>query len=164
VAGSYRKLNGNCCCCYCCCRLSSIAFFSPLKLTIGLSAYKRIILSTKLPIWFCRFTGKASPVHFFWGTFDLAVTRFSRRPALSHLGVPNCARFVMVEAYSHEVSSCGFWRSGGPAREPVFYAYASPKPRRFKEYPIEPTKGVLPYADKRCHAALRCGPYREVTR
>jgi hypothetical protein len=69
-----------------------------------------------------RFTGKVSPVHFFWGGFDLAVTRFSGRAAPSHPGVPNCARFVMVEAYSHEVSSCGFWPGGGPVNEPVFYA------------------------------------------
>ena len=56
-----------------------------------------------------RFIGKVSPLHFFWGAFDLAVTRFSGRTAPSHPGAPNCARFVQVEAYSHEVSSCGFW-------------------------------------------------------
>ena len=60
------------------------------------------------------FVGKASPVHFFWGSFDLAVTRFSGRPAPPHPGgAPNCADWVMREAYSHEVSSCGFWPGGG---------------------------------------------------
>ena len=57
-----------------------------------------------------RFIGKVSPVHFFWGAFDLAVTRFSGRTAPMHPGAPNLARFVAVEAYSHEVSSCGFWQ------------------------------------------------------
>jgi hypothetical protein len=85
-----------------------------------------------------RFIGKVSPVHFFWGAFDLAVTRFSGRTAPSHPGAPYCAPFVMVEAYSHEVSSCGFWPGGGPVNEPVFYAYAYPEPQGFKEYPIQP--------------------------
>ncbi len=85
-----------------------------------------------------RFIGKVSPVHFFWGAFDLAVTRFSGRTAPSHPGAPNLARFVAVEAYSHEVSSCGFWPGGGPVNEPVFYAYAYPEPRGFKDYHIEP--------------------------
>ena len=101
-----------------------------------------------------RFIGKASPVHFFWGAFDLAVTRFSGRPAPSHPGIQNCPRFVMVEAYSHEVSSCGFWPGGGPINEPVFYAYTYPEPQGFKEYPIRPAEAfyhtgmsefVLPY-------------------
>jgi hypothetical protein len=87
-----------------------------------------------------RFTGKASPVHFFWGAFDLAVTRFSGCKAPSHPGAPYCSRFVMVEAYSHEVSSCGFWPGGGPVDEPVFYAYAYPEPQGFKDYPIEPAE------------------------
>ena len=87
-----------------------------------------------------RFTGKVSPVHFFWGAFDLAVTRFSGRPAPSHPGVPNCPRFVIVEAYSHEVNSCGFWPGGGPINEPVFYAYAYPEPLGFKDYPIQPAE------------------------
>jgi hypothetical protein len=101
-----------------------------------------------------RFTGKVSPVHFFWGAFDLAATRFSGRRAPEHPGVPYCARFVMVEAYSHEVSSCGFWPGGGPVNEPVFYAYAYPEPQGFKDYPIQPPEAfyhkdmsefVLPY-------------------
>jgi Family of unknown function (DUF5996) len=84
------------------------------------------------------FIGKVSPVHFFWGAFDLAVTRFSGRTAPPHPGAPNMARFVAVEAYSHEVSSCGFWPGGGPVNEPAFYAYAYPEPQGFKEYPIQP--------------------------
>ncbi|HEX9319122.1 MAG TPA: DUF5996 family protein [Nitrososphaeraceae archaeon] len=85
-----------------------------------------------------RFLGKASPVHFFWGGFDLAVTRFSGRPAPLHPGTPYGARFVDVEAYSREVSSCGFWPGGGPVDGPVFYAYAYPEPQGFKDYPIQP--------------------------
>src|SRR3990170_1397872 len=85
-----------------------------------------------------RFIGKVSPVHFFWGAFDIAVTRFSGRTAPSHPGAANLARFVAVEAYSHEVSSCGFWPGGGPINEPVFYAYAYPEPQGFKDYPTQP--------------------------
>jgi len=101
-----------------------------------------------------RFTGKVSPVHFFWGAFDLAVTRFSGRTAPEHPGVPYCAHFVMAEAYSHEVSSCGFWPGGGPVNEPVFYAYGYPEPQGFKDYPIQPPEAfyhkemkefILPY-------------------
>ncbi|MDF5718366.1 MAG: DUF5996 family protein [Rhizonema sp. NSF051] len=85
-----------------------------------------------------RFIGKVSPVHFFWGSFDLAVTRFSGRLAPEHPGgVLNMADWVTREAYSHEVSSCGFWPGGGDG-EPVFYAYAYPTPSGFNEYPIEP--------------------------
>ena len=84
------------------------------------------------------FIGKVSPVHFFWGAFDLAITRFSGRKAPPHPGAPYCAPFVMEEAYSHEVSSCGFWPGGGPINEPVFYAYSYPEPPGFKEYPIQP--------------------------
>ena len=75
------------------------------------------------------FIGKCSPVHFFWGSFDLAVTRFSGRPAPEHPGgVPNLPDWIAREAYSHEVSSCGFWPGGGPVPYPVFYAYAYPEP------------------------------------
>jgi len=87
-----------------------------------------------------RFIGKASLVHFFWGGFDLAVTRFSGRPAPEHPGTPYGARFVDIEAYSHEVSSCGFWPGGGPIDNPVFYAYAYPEPQGFKDYPIQPSE------------------------
>ena len=85
-----------------------------------------------------RFIGKVSPVHFFWGAFDLALTRFSGRQAPPHPGAPNVAHFVAVEAYSHEVSSCGFWPGGGPVDEPVFYAYAYPEPKGFKDYSVQP--------------------------
>jgi Family of unknown function (DUF5996) len=76
-----------------------------------------------------RFLGKASPVHFFWGSFDLAVTRFSGRTAPPPKGVtPNVASWVMAEAYSHEVSSCGFWPGNGGFGYPAFYVYAYPEP------------------------------------
>ena len=81
------------------------------------------------------FVGKASPVHFFWGGPDLAVTRFSGRRAPRHPGgVPNCADWVQELAYSHEVSSCGFW-PGGPD-EGYFYAYAYPQPGAFGAWPV----------------------------
>jgi hypothetical protein len=86
-----------------------------------------------------RFVGKASPVHFFWGSFDLAATRFSGRPAPRHGGgAPNCPDYVMVEAYSHECSSCGFWPGGGPIAEPVFYAYAYPEPPGYAAHAVRP--------------------------
>ena len=102
----------------------------------------RILLQTSriLTEFRSRFIGKVSPVHFFWGAFDLAVTRFSGRAAPTHPGAPNLARFVAVEAYSHEVSSCGFWPGGGPVDMPGFYAYAYPEPERFKESMIEPAE------------------------
>jgi hypothetical protein len=84
-----------------------------------------------------RFIGKSSPVHFFWGAFDIAVTRFSGRKAPEHPGVPNVGRFVMVEAYSHEVSSCGFWPGAGPGM-PTFYSYAYPEPDAFHAYRVDP--------------------------
>ncbi len=105
-----------------------------------------------------RFIGKCSPVHFFWGSFDLAVTRFSGRPAPRHPGAPFVADFVTREAYSHEVSSVGFWPGGGPVPEPVFYAYAYPEPPGFREMPVRPSAAffsphlfefVLPYEKAR---------------
>jgi hypothetical protein len=85
------------------------------------------------------FLGKASPVHFFWGSFDLAVTRFSGRAAPPHPGgVPGLPDAVTREAYSHEVSSAGFW-PGGPAHpQPAFYAYAYPVPEGYAQSPVEP--------------------------
>ena len=84
-----------------------------------------------------RFVGKASPVHFFWGALDLATTRFSGRPAPQHPGgAPNCADWVMHEAYSHEVSSCGFWPGG--TEEGSFYSYAYPEPPGFADYAVSP--------------------------
>lgn len=100
-----------------------------------------------------RFLGKASPVQFFWGSFDMAATRFSGRRAPVHPGGPNVAGFVMREAYSHEVSSCGFWPGAGLGK-PAFYAYAYPEPKGFREHPVQPAEAfynpdfgefILPY-------------------
>jgi hypothetical protein len=102
------------------------------------------------------FLGKASPVHFFWGSFDLAVTRFSGRPAPPHPGgIPNLPDDVTREAYSHEVSSAGFWPGGaGGGGDPFFYSYAYPAPQGFAEARVEPAAArfdealgefVLPY-------------------
>jgi hypothetical protein len=81
-----------------------------------------------------RFIGKCSPVHFFWGSFDLAVTRFSGRPAPPRPGADAITR----EAYSHEVSSAGFWPGGGEIKGPAFYSYMAPEPAGFKTHPILP--------------------------
>jgi hypothetical protein len=81
-----------------------------------------------------RFIGKASPVHFFWGSFDLAVTRFSGRRA----AMPESADRITREAYSHEMSSCGFWPGSGTLTGPAFYSYAAPEPPGFKEAGIRP--------------------------
>jgi hypothetical protein len=84
------------------------------------------------------FIGKVSPVHFFWGGFDLACTRFSGRSAPPHPGgAPNCPDWVMVEAYSRELSSCGFWPGGSD--EGSFYTYAYPEPAGFSETAVTPT-------------------------
>jgi Family of unknown function (DUF5996) len=84
------------------------------------------------------FTGKQSPVHFFWGSFDLASTRFSGRRAPRHPGgAPHCPDWVMVEAYSHECSSCGFW-PGDEKSQPSFYAYAYPEPQGFAAHAVQP--------------------------
>jgi hypothetical protein len=101
------------------------------------------------------FIGKCSPVHFFWGSFDLAVTRFSGRPAPKFTGkVPGLREDVMQEAYSHEVSSAGFWPGSGDT-DAAFYSYAYPTPSGFKEFPVRPTTAffsdvlgefLLPYA------------------
>ncbi|MBI2821671.1 MAG: hypothetical protein HYX74_05550 [Acidobacteria bacterium] len=102
-----------------------------------------------------RFIGKCSPVHFFWGAPDLAVTRFSGRRAPDHPGgIPNLPDRVTREAYSHEVSSCGFWPGGGPVSYPAFYSYAYPEPAGFREAPVRPAAAfysnelrefILPY-------------------
>jgi hypothetical protein len=111
------------------------------------------------------FVGKASPVHFFWGSFDLAVTRFSGRVAPPHPGgVPNTPDRVMRDAYSHEVSSAGFWPGNPQFPTAVFYAYAYPTPVGFAEAKVrpagarfDPTLGefVLPYAAVRASADPR---------
>ena len=86
-----------------------------------------------------RFTGKCSPVHFFWGAADLAVTRFSGRRAPEHPGgVPNLPDWVAREAYSHEVSSCGFWPGGGAVAYAAFYSYAYPEPVGFLTAEVRP--------------------------
>jgi hypothetical protein len=101
------------------------------------------------------FIGKASPVHLFWGAFDLAVTRFSGRTARPHPGgAPHVSADVMREAYSHEVSSAGFWPGDARFPEAAFYSYAYPEPAGFRDIEIlpeaaryEPALGefVLPY-------------------
>jgi hypothetical protein len=100
------------------------------------------------------FLGKASPVHFFWGSFDLAVTRFSGRPAPRHPGgVPGLPDAITREAYSHEVSSAGFWPGNDAFAQPAFYSYAYPEPPGFRERPVtagasfNPALGefILPY-------------------
>jgi hypothetical protein len=101
-----------------------------------------------------RFVGKSSPVHLFWGGLDLACTRFSGRTAPAHHGrPPNCGPHVMLEAYSHEVSSCGYW-AGGPGEEGTFYAYAYPEPPGYRDRRVGPAGArwddalgefVLPY-------------------
>src|SRR6266403_2177069 len=106
-----------------------------------------------------RFCGKCSPVHFFWGSFDLAVTRFSGRAAPPHPGgVPHLPDDVAREAYSHEVSSCGFWPGGGPVPFPAYYSYAYPTPDGFGAAPVRPSAAffsrdlgefVLPYDEVR---------------
>jgi len=86
-----------------------------------------------------RFAGKCSPVHYFWGAPDLAVTRFSGRRAPEHPGgIPNLPDTVTREAYSHEVSSCGFWAGGGPISYAAFYSYAYPEPAGFSAAPVKP--------------------------
>jgi hypothetical protein len=85
----------------------------------------------------CRYVGKVSPVHFFWGGFDLAVTRFSGRRAPEHPGMPWMADSVTREAYSHEVSSAGFWL-GTAEQPPVFYSYAYPEPAGFSSAAVRP--------------------------
>jgi hypothetical protein len=101
------------------------------------------------------FIGKCSPVHLFWGALDLAVTRFSGRTAPEHPGgIPNLPDRVTREAYSHEVSSCGFWAGGGAVAYPAYYAYAYPEPAGFAGARVGPAQAfystdlrefVLPY-------------------
>jgi hypothetical protein len=108
---------------------------------------------------FCgRFIGKQSPVHFFWGSFDAATTRFSGRVAPRHPGgAPNCPDYVMVEAYSRECSSCGFWPGGGAIDEAAFYAYAYPEPAGYADQVLRPAAA---YYDPRLHEFIL--PYAAV--
>ncbi len=113
--------------------------------------------SRVMTIFRSRFQGKVSPVHFFWGAADLAVTRFSGRRAPKHPGgVPNCADWVQELAYSHEVSSCGYWPGG--SEEGSFYAYAYPVPDGFSQWTVKPEGAyfdgslgefILPYSQVR---------------
>jgi Family of unknown function (DUF5996) len=107
-----------------------------------------------------RFVGKVSPVHLFWGALDLACTRFSGRTAPVHKSMPGLPDRVTRDAYSHEVSSCGFW-PGAPGVEAMFYSYAYPEPPGYAEYPIAPAAAafskdfgefVLPYEAMRTSA------------
>ncbi|WP_226649134.1 DUF5996 family protein [Microbulbifer variabilis] len=106
-----------------------------------------------------RFIGKCSPVHFFWGSFDLAVTRFSGREAPLHPGgVPNFPDWVAQEAYSHEVSSAGFWPGGGGFEDAAFYSYTYPASEKFADKQVKPDAAfyskelaefILPYDEVR---------------
>ena len=118
---------------------------------VHVSRFARILLEVERVMAACRsnFVGKCSPVHFFWGAFDLAVTRFSGRPA-----PPREGPAFMREAYSHEVISHGFWPGSGPVLEPAFYAYAVPEPSGFKPAAVQPADAyyhqelgefILPY-------------------
>jgi len=109
-----------------------------------------------------RFLGKVSPVHFFWGACDLAVTRFSGLPAPPHPPIPGVPDFITREGYSHEVSSAGFWPGSEAAPEAIFYSYAYPEPGGFSDAPIRPREArylkelgefVLPYEAVRTAAS-----------
>lgn len=122
----------------------------------AVTAFWRALVETErlFDVFRSRFVGKASPVHLFWGALDLATTRFSGRDAPPHPGgVPNCGPHVMHEAYSHEVSSVGYWPGG--EGEGVFYSYAYPEPEGFRSCSPGPSAArfdeelgefVLPYA------------------
>jgi len=116
-----------------------------------------------------RFIGKSSPVHFFWGSFDLAVTRFSGRLAPPRSDTQY--RKMMQEAYSHEVSSAGFWPGGGEITGPAFYSYTTPEPAGFKTYAVRPKPALyhpklgeflLMYDDISGAASSNLGPESEL--
>jgi len=120
----------------------------------------REALAAMLPVFGhfrAGFTGKSSPVHFWWGSFDLAVTRFSGRPAPEHPGgVPGLPDRITREAYDQQLSSAGFWAGGAVAAEPFFYSYTYPEPEGFRRTPVsqghfDETYGeyILPYAQVR---------------
>ena len=110
-----------------------------------------------------RFAGKVSPVHFFWGAMDLAVTRFSGRPAPRHPGgAPNCGDWVMVEGYSHELASCGFWPGGG--EEGAFYAYAYPEPDGYRARRSRPSRRSTDRLRSSCCPTRRSARARTPTR
>jgi hypothetical protein len=119
--------------------------------------FRRVLLRAHEVLFAFRtaFLGKASPVHFFWGGFDLAVTRFSGRRAPPHPGgIPHLSDTVTRESYSHEVSSAGFWPGSAPILEPAFYSYAYPQPVGFASAKVQPAEAyfsrelgefILPY-------------------
>src|SRR5262249_52750627 len=104
---------------------------------VAANTFHRMLLTIKpvLERFRCDFIGKCSPVHFFWGSFDLAVTRFSGRRAPARPGADAITR----ESYSHEVISHGFWPGGGAVPGPAFYAYAAPEPAGLKTAAVAPT-------------------------
>jgi len=115
----------------------------------------RVLLQTTrvFTVFRARFVGKVSPVHLFWGALDLACTRFSGRTAPEHGSMAGLADRVVRDAYSHEVSSCGFW-PGGAGMEAMFYSYAYPEPKGYREWAVRPAEAefsqafgefVLPY-------------------
>lgn len=126
---------------------------------VAVTAFWRTLVETGrvFDIFRARFTGKSSPTHLFWGALDLATTRFSGRTAPPHPGgVPNCGPHVMHEAYSHEVSSAGYWPGGDD--EGIFYAYAYPEPPGYRSRTAGPegarwdeelAEFVLPYSTVR---------------
>jgi len=133
--------------------------------------FRRLLISVDevLKNFRTRFIGKCSPVHFFWGSFDIAVTRFSGRlaPARSDSQL----REMMQEAYSHEVSSAGFWPGGGDIKGPAFYSYTTPEPAGFKTYAVRPKPAfyhtgigefLLMYDDIRGAAPQAGGPASEL--
>ena len=124
----------------------------------AVNRFWRVLLATNdvMSRFRTGFLGKSSPVHFFWGSFDLAVTRFSGRKAPRHPGgIPHLPNAVAREAYSHEVSSAGFWPGGGGAVDyPAFYSYAYPAPDGFARSQGETGAGVLLQDPRRVPAAL----------
>lgn len=103
---------------------------------LAAQTFWRILLSVQCVFeeFRSKFVGKCSPIHFFWGSFDLAVTRFSGRPAPERPGADRMTR----EAYSHEVSSVGFWPGSGTITDPAFYSYTAPEPPGFRDWPARP--------------------------
>lgn len=114
-----------------------------------------------ISVFRARFLGKVSPVHLFWGAMDLACTRFSGRTAPEHPSMPGLPDRVTRDAYSHEVSSCGFWPGAPGVADAMFYSYAYPEPKGYREYAVRPAGAswneqmgefVLPYEAMRTSA------------
>ena len=108
-----------------------------------------------------RFIGKSSPVHFFWGAFDLAVSRFNGRRAPERPGADR----IQAEGYSHEVISAGFWPGGGPMLDPAFYAYAGPSLRASRRLPSRPPRrSTVQTSASSCSNTKMSGPRRRRAR